>query len=75
MARHVHPQFATVRQSIGELGETAFEVLYTMISREEPAERDITLPTRLMCRESCGCQPGERLAGVTDLSLARHLRS
>ena len=68
MARHVHPQLTTVRQSIGELGETAFEVLYTMIGREEPAERDITLPTRLLCRESCGCQPGGQLAGVTDLS-------
>ena len=42
------------------------------VSREEPAERDIT---RLACRESCGCRPGELLAGVTDLSSARHLRS
>jgi LacI family transcriptional regulator len=75
MARHVHPQLTTVRQSIGELGETAFEVLYTMISREEPAERDISLPTRLLCRESCGCQPGGQLAGVTDLSSVRHARS
>jgi LacI family transcriptional regulator len=75
MARHVHPQLTTVRQPIGELGETAFEVLYTMISREEPAERDITLPTRLACRESCGCQPGGQLAGVTDLFSVRHLRS
>ena len=75
MARHLHPQLTTVRQSIGELGETAFEVLYSMISREQPAERDISLPTRLICRESCGCQPGTKLAGVTDLSSVRHLRS
>ena len=76
MARHMHPQLTTVRQPIGELGETAFEVLYSMIGREEPAERDISLPTRLMCRESCGCQAGDgRLAGVTDLSSARQLRS
>jgi LacI family transcriptional regulator len=75
MARHIHPQLTTVRQPIGELGETAFEVLYTMISREEPAERDITLPTRLACRESCGCQPGGQLAGVTDLASVRHARS
>ena len=72
MARHVQPLMTTVRQPIGELGETAFEVLYTMISGEEPAERDITLPTRLACRESCGCQPGSgQLAGVTELSSAR----
>jgi LacI family transcriptional regulator len=75
MARHLHPQLTTVRQPIGELGETAFEVLYSMISREQPAERDISLPTRLICRESCGCQPGGKLAGVTDLSSVRHLRS
>ena len=76
MARHVQPLLTTVRQPIGELGETAFEVLYAMISREVPAERDIALPTRLMCRESCGCQAGSvRLAGVTHLSSVRHLRS
>ena len=76
MARNVHPLLTTVRQPIGELGETAFEVLYSMISRESPAERDIALPTRLMCRESCGCQADNgRLAGVTDLSVARSLRS
>jgi hypothetical protein len=47
-----------------------------MIGREAPAERDIALPTRLMCRETCGCQAGSgRLAGVTDLSAARQLRS
>lgn len=75
MARHVHPLLTTVRQPIGELGETAFEMLYSMISRETPAERDISLPTRLMCRESCGCQAGSgRLAGVTDLASVRHLR-
>src|SRR5215472_6734477 len=76
MARHLHPQLTTVRQPIGELGVTAFEVLYSMISREQPAERDIALPTRLMCRESCGCQPGGgKLADVTELSSVRHLRS
>ena len=76
MARHVHPPLTTVRQPIRELGETAFEVLYSMIGREAPAERDIALPTRLMCRESCGCQAGDgRLAGVTDLSSVRQLRS
>jgi LacI family transcriptional regulator len=75
MARHLHPQLTTVKQPIGELGETAFEMLYSMISREQPASRDIALPTRLVCRESCGCQPGATLAGVTELSSVRHLRS
>jgi LacI family transcriptional regulator, galactose operon repressor len=75
MARHLHPQLTTVKQPIGELGETAFELLYAMISREQPASRDIALPTRLVCRESCGCQPGATIAGVTELSSVRHLRS
>jgi LacI family transcriptional regulator len=83
MARHVHPQLTTVKQPIGELGETAFEILYSMISREQtgPAERDIVLPTRLVCRESCGCQPGAVPAGtspvrsnVTELASVRHLK-
>ncbi len=76
MARNVHPLITTVRQPIGELGETAFELLYSMISRETPAERDIALPTRLMCRESCGCQAsGGQLAGVSELASVRKLRS
>src|ERR1700729_2529190 len=76
MARHVHPLLTTVRQPIGDLGETAFEVLYSMVGRVAPAERNISLPTRLMCRESCGCLADSgRLAGVTDLSAVRQLRS
>jgi LacI family transcriptional regulator len=75
MARHLHPQLTTVKQPIRELGETAFETLYSMISGEQLAERDIALPTRLMCRESCGCQPGATLAGVTELASVRHQRS
>jgi DNA-binding LacI/PurR family transcriptional regulator len=71
----VHPLLTTVRQPIGELGETAFEMLYSMIGRELAGERDVSLPTRLMCRESCGCQAGGRLAGVTDLASVRQLRS
>jgi LacI family transcriptional regulator len=76
MARHTRPLLTTVRQPIGDLGETAFELLYSMIGGEAPAERDISLPTRLLCRESCGCQADSgRLAGVTDLSAIRQLRS
>jgi LacI family transcriptional regulator len=75
MARHVQPLLTTVRQPIGELGETAFELLYSLIGREAPAQRDIALPVRLMYRESCGCQAGDsRLAGVADLAAARRPR-
>lgn len=58
MARHLRCQLTTVRQQIRELGATAFEVVYSMISNEVPPERDIVLPTRLVVRESCGCGAG-----------------
>jgi LacI family transcriptional regulator, galactose operon repressor len=62
LARHLRPRLTTVRQSIQDLGATAFETLYTMIrSGAEAAQsargRDIALPTALVCRESCGCEP------------------
>jgi LacI family transcriptional regulator len=55
LARHLHTTLTTVRQPIREIGATAFEVLYLMINGERPPERDIVLPTQLVCRESCGC--------------------
>jgi LacI family transcriptional regulator len=55
MARHLRPQLTTVRQPIQEIGATAFDVLYSMISNGRPAERDVMLPTRLIVRASCGC--------------------
>jgi LacI family transcriptional regulator len=67
MARHLHPQLTTVRQPIGELGQTAFEVLYAMIGRQQPAERDIVLPARLIRRESCGCGTGPATTGTATL--------
>ena len=57
MARHLRPQLTTVRQPIQEIGATAFEVLYSMISDAEAVQRDVVLPTRLIPRESCGCRP------------------
>jgi LacI family transcriptional regulator len=59
VARHLHSQLTTVRQRIRELGATAFEVLYSMINRETPAERDVVLPTTLIRRRSCGCDGGD----------------
>jgi len=58
LARHLHTTLTTVRQPIREMGATAFEVLYSMINGERPPDRDIVLPTKLICRESCGCRPG-----------------
>ncbi len=55
VARHLQTQLTTVRQRIRELGATAFEVLYSMINHQTPADRDIVLPTTLIRRQSCGC--------------------
>ena len=60
VARHLRPQLTSVRQSIQDLGATAFETLYAMIKRrvvptDTPHGRDIVLPTPLVRRESCGC--------------------
>ena len=62
VARHLRPQLTTIRQSIQDLGATAFETLHSMIGRGPSAPgsargRDIALPTTLVRRESCGCEP------------------
>ncbi len=62
VARHLHTQLTTVRQRIRELGATAFEVLYSMIDRQTPADRDVVLPTTLIRRQSCGCDADVRHA-------------
>ncbi len=57
VARHLHPQLTTVRQPITDLGAIAFETLYSMINDAGLPRDDVTLPTRLVRRESCGCPP------------------
>jgi LacI family transcriptional regulator len=68
VARHLRPQLTTVRQSIQDVGATAFETLYSMIAPVAGQDgdargRDIALPTRLIRRESCGCS--SQSAGAT----------
>jgi LacI family transcriptional regulator len=58
LARHLRTSLTTVRQPIREMGRTAFEVLYSMISGERPPGNDIVLATELIRRESCGCPAG-----------------
>src|SRR6266567_2076482 len=57
VARHLHPQLTTVRQPIQKLGATAFDVLYALITGERRPEPEVVLPTSLVVRGSCGCQP------------------
>src|SRR5215469_4185579 len=68
VARHLLPQLTSVRQSIQDLGATAFETVYAMIGRgpdsaDSPHGQDIALPTRLIRRQSCGCNQ-ESLAQI-----------
>jgi LacI family transcriptional regulator len=58
VARHLRPLLTTVRQPIQQLGATAFEAMYAMVCDGEPTGRNITLPTSLVRRESCGCAAG-----------------
>ena len=59
MAHHLPISLTTVRQPIREMGTTAFDVLYSMLSRDPLPSRDIVLPVTLIRRESCGCaDPG-----------------
>jgi LacI family transcriptional regulator len=59
VARHLRPKLTSVRQPIQDLGATAFETLYSMIGGAGSAVRggDIALPTQLVRRDSCGCDP------------------
>jgi LacI family transcriptional regulator len=57
VARHLHPQLTTVRQPITDLGASAFETLYSMITDAGHPRQDVILPTRMIRRESCGCPP------------------
>jgi len=64
VARHLMPPLTTVRQPIQDLGAMAFDVLYSMINGERPAERQLVLPVQVVVRGSCGC-PTEPLPSFT----------
>jgi len=56
VARHLHPQLTTVRQPITDLGASAFETMYSMITDAGHPRHDVILPTWMIRRESCGCR-------------------
>jgi LacI family transcriptional regulator len=72
VSRHVRPRLTTVKQPIQELGAMAFDVLRSMIGNSMPAERDIVLPTKLIRRESCGCQGQGQATQGQELEAAGH---
>lgn len=52
LARHTNPPLTTVRQPVEELGRTMAAILLDEISDIASAERQLTLPTELVVRES-----------------------
>ncbi|MFE6337576.1 LacI family DNA-binding transcriptional regulator [Streptomyces sp. NPDC057806] len=52
LARHTNPPLTTIRQPVEELGRTMAAILLDEISDVPSAERQLTLPTELVVRES-----------------------
>jgi len=57
LARHLTPGLTTVHQPIQRLGRVAVEALLARVKGVACA-REVVLPTRLVVRASCGCEPG-----------------
>jgi LacI family transcriptional regulator len=56
LAALVEPPLTTVAAPIRELGTTAMHMLRQLIARESLEARQVTLPTQLIIRRTCGCQ-------------------
>jgi LacI family transcriptional regulator len=56
LARHVSPPLTTVQQPMRQLGATAAELLLRRIDDPLVPPRAMVLNTRLVVRQSCGCQ-------------------
>jgi LacI family transcriptional regulator len=57
LTRYFKPPLTTIRQSGSLLGEVAVDALVAKLDKSELAQRTIVLPTELIVRESCGCEP------------------
>ncbi len=51
----VEPALTTVAAPAVQLGREAMKMLQILIAGERPPQRQLTLPTSLILRESCGC--------------------
>lgn len=54
VSRYVSPALSSVHVAINEMGRRAIELLLATIGDADHAAETITLPTRLVIRESCG---------------------
>lgn len=57
VASIVEPGLTTVATPAHEMGVEAMKMLKTLIEARKPSRRVITLPTRIVIRQSCGCLP------------------
>jgi LacI family transcriptional regulator len=58
IATLVEPPLTTVAAPVRELGATAMQMLRRLIAGETVEEPQVTLPTRLVIRRTCGCKIG-----------------
>ena len=57
LTRYFKPPLTTIRQSGSLLGEVAVDALVATLDSAELSRRTVVLPTELVVRESCGCEP------------------
>ncbi len=57
MTEYLRPALTTLRQPITEIGEAIIPMLEAAIKGEEPPQRHLLLPPRLIIRSSCGPAP------------------
>lgn len=62
-AAQISPKLTTVDQSIQDTGRLATQLLIRILRGDEPEQKLLKVPTRLIIRESCQ-PPAERLAAV-----------
>ena len=68
-AKHFVPSLTTVQQSQWEIGKRAVEMLMAQLRGERAPER-VTVPSKLIVRQSCGCLPTRVLQAATGKILA-----
>ena len=57
----IHPSLTTVAAPTVQMGHKAMEMLQSLIKGEQPPQREITLPTSLVVRNSCGDHSEEQV--------------